>query len=716
MKLTKFIPWQLSFGRIATVPLYSSIFLSLGSMAYSSQISANMIEFAKIDTNFAQNVPSKVLRYKDRFLHQRHFSLKLAQKLLKQPTFKAKQKNTTTQRQGNLNRHGTLVKHHLRQSPSQKALILAQLNNQKTTDNLAAQSLSQQSQTMIFDPNLLTEQFTIHLLSEDNAPNQTRVLDTSGALLPTFAAEFALAQGNIPEALRTYQSVVEQYNLPDLNERALKTALEYSDIDSALNISKRWVEGYPDDVPAMFYLAHLSLKAGEYKTAIKTLEQILTLDENADLEGILAGIYPDSDEERKALFDALKQINKKDNPSVLVMLAGLEAQNGEYDSALRKVDSALRQRPHVSSFVILKANLYFASNRPDLALAWLDKSTPYQKTPDVGLYEVQYLVKNNQHKTALAKLQKMLKSWPENERLLFLAGVTSIDLKQAKSAENYLSKLTTSGRYQDDANYYLGINAERLKEYDKAIEYYLAADGNLYTASRKNLAKLYLAQDRSGEMIRLLTQERVSHPHQASFLYQLQVQLLKQNGQGDIANQLLDEAIQQMPENTELIYEQVLLLDPLHDKEKLKQRLDTLLVIEPDNPVFLNAYAYTLARQNRQWADAKRYAEQALSIAPDQASILDTLGYIAFLQNDYAAAVDYLAQAFQNSHSVSIGVRYAHALYMHGEHDKFDKVLDELIQNYPLDKDVQQLQLLSRNPKHHDLLQNFNGSIDQHSE
>ncbi len=514
------------------------------------------------------------------------------------------------------------------------------------------------------------------------------------AFLPVFTAEFVLSQGNISESLDIYQHLVQGYNLPNINERALNIALQYNATDRALEISKLWVEQYPKDVPAMFYLAHLSLRAHQYALAAQTLDRILQIDPNADLEGILEGIYPESIDARQTLLQALNQINKKGNPSLLVMIAGLEAQNGQFGSALHKVNIALRKRPKTPSFIILKANLYFASDQPEAAFEWLEKNSRYQQTPSVGLFEVQHLIKQNSTLKALNKLTYMLKQWPNNEQLLFLAGITSIDLKRFNQAAIYLDKLKNSEQYKDQANYYLAVNAERKMDYKHAIELYTAVDGSFYPVSRKNLVTIFLKQQHPAEAIRFLTQERVSHPHQASFLYQLQAQILQQTKQTDRAIKLLDEALVQMPEDVELIYAQVLLFDPFSDKERLDVALNKLLDIEPNSPTFLNAYAYTLARQNRRLAEARKYAEQALSYAPQQASILDTLGYVAFLQNDFDTAVKTLAQAYNLSPSLSIGVRYAHALYMHGDLQQFSELCTQLQSQYPDATEINQLKHL----------------------
>lgn len=509
--------------------------------------------------------------------------------------------------------------------------------------------------------------------------------------LPVFVAEFALSQDQVEESLTIYQALVDEYNQPMINERALDLALKANDIPRALYIAKVWVERYPEDTPALFYLAHLSLRAKQYELSAKTLDRILQLDPNANIEGILAGIYPESAEARQEMLNALNSVDKKQNPSLLVMIAGLEAENQQFESALHKVNLALKQRPRVPSFIILKAKLYLASNQEARAMRWLSWKSFFQDSPDVDLYQVQHLLKNNQTDKALRKLRRMVRKYPDHEQLLFLAGITSIDAKQYQNAANYLKRLQNSAQYQDQANYYLAVSAERNQEIEQAIKLYKAVDGNLYPVARKNLTSLYLKHNRSTEAIQLLTQERVSHPSQSSFLYQLQAQILQSVGNSSQALMLLDEALQQDPNDAELIYSQVLLLDPFKDRDRLDFALNKLLEIEPNSPTFLNAYAYTLAQQNRKLDLARRYVEQALVYAPQQASILDTLGYVAYLQSDYDVAVQALAQAYQLAPSLGIGMRYAKALYIRGDVDRFNQLYRDLKTAHPDATELDQL-------------------------
>ncbi|WP_392389903.1 tetratricopeptide repeat protein [Acinetobacter radioresistens] len=515
------------------------------------------------------------------------------------------------------------------------------------------------------------------------------------ALKQSMIAEFALAYGDIPTALHNYTVLAIKSNSTTIKQRALNVALEQNDLKAALDIATHWVVHEPQDVPALFYLAHISLKAHEYELAADTLNKILNIDPNADLEQILAGIAPELPEDREILLNALRSSKEKNNPSILVLIAGLEAQNGQLEQALVTINQALRKRPKVTGFILMKANLLMAQNDQLAAQQWLEKSSRKQKyNLDIRLAEVRFLVKSNQAESALKKLQGILKQWPDAEEALFIAGLTSIDLKQYEQAEKYLVELRYSDQYQNEAYYYLAVNAERKQHYETAKAYYRLVDGSLYTVSRRNLVTIFEKQNQLNDALRFLTQERVNYPQHASFLYQVQAEILKKTGNKKAALALLDEAVKNLPDDPELIYAQVLLLDPFQDREKLDQTLKHLLEIEPNSPTYLNAYAYTLALQNRRLNEARQYAEHALEYAPEQASILDTLGYVCILQNDYDTAVRVLAKAYSLSQNLKIGVRYAKALYMQGSLTKFSEVLKQLKQKYHNDPQLDQLDAL----------------------
>ncbi len=515
------------------------------------------------------------------------------------------------------------------------------------------------------------------------------------AIKQSMIAEFALTYHDVPTALHNYTVLAIKSNSTMVKQRALNVALEQNDLKAALDIATHWVVQEPTDVPALFYLSHIALKAHEYELASETLDKILNIDPDADLEKILVGIAPEEPEDREFLLDALRKSKEKDNPSVLVLIAGLEAQNGQLEQALITVNRALRKRPKVTGFILMKANLLSALGNDEETLKWYNKASHKHKSNlEVRLAEIKYLIKINQSKQALDKLETILEKWPHEDEALFIAGLTSIDLEEYEKAERFLVELRYSAQYQNEAYYYLAVNAERKQHFETAKAYYRLVDGSLYTVSRRNMINIFSEQDKLSDALRFLTQERVNYPQQASFLYQAQADILKRMGNKKAAMRLLDEAIKNVPDDPELIYSEVLLLDPYQDKDKLDKLLKKLLEIEPNSPTYLNAYAYTLALQNRRLDEARQYVEHALEFAPDQASILDTLGYITFLQNDFKTSALVLEKAYEISQNVKIGVRYAKSLYMQGDLTKFNQVLQQLQKKHPNDPQLEQLKSL----------------------
>src|SRR5690606_5893019 len=240
------------------------------------------------------------------------------------------------------------------------------------------------------------------------------------------------------------------------------------------------------DVPALFYLSHIALKSHEYELASETLDKILNIDLDADLEKILVGIVPEQPEDREILLDALSNSKERDNPSVLVLISGLEAQNGQLEQALSTVNRALKKRPKVTGFILMKANLLSALGDEEVTLKWYDKSSRKHKSNlEVRLAEIKYLIKINKSKEALDKLENILKKWPHEEEALFIAGLTSIDLEEYEKAEKFLVELRYSNQYQNEAYYYLAVNAERKQHFETAKAYYRLVDGSLYTVSRR---------------------------------------------------------------------------------------------------------------------------------------------------------------------------------------------------------------------------------------
>lgn len=79
------------------------------------------------------------------------------------------------------------------------------------------------------------------------------------------------------------------------------------------------------------------------------------------------------------------------------------------------------------------------------------------------------------------------------------------------------------------------------------------------------------------------------------------------------------------------------------------------LEIEPDNPLTLNNYAYSLCISYSENADslakAEKMSKRSIDIEPENSSSLDTYAWIMFLKRDYKTALEYIEKAMENADS-----------------------------------------------------------------
>lgn len=532
-------------------------------------------------------------------------------------------------------------------------------------------------------------------ISTNKAKTTQQGITQKDALFQAMLAEFDVENGNSQSAIEQYIPLALYSPSINAKRRTLDISLENNDLDASFAVTNAWVEQEPQDIPALLYLAHTSLRTHRYNKFVSVVERILQIDKDAQIDQIVKGIVPEDANDRQILLDSLYTIKNKNNPSLLILIATLQTQNDQLELALENINKALKQRPSTTSFLLFKANLLIAMDRQDEALKWLKTSArKYKHNTDVQLAEIQLLFKDKQEDLAIKRLEYSLKHNPNAEDVLFLAGLTYIDQKQYDKTEQYLQKLQSSQRYQNDALYYLGINAERRQHFDAALTYFNQVDGTLYILSRQAIIQIYEQLEQPNEALQFLTQERVNYPDYASFLYKMQAELLQKLGQKKQALALLKEASKDLPDDADLLYAQITLLDPHQHRNELDKLLNKLIQLEPNNPHYLNAYAYTLALQNRELSKARQFAERALQNMPNQATYLDTLGYIAFLQNDFKTATKALEQAYEENDDLLTAIKLAKALYMNGDLPKFNQLVKKLRIAYPDNNEITQLEML----------------------
>jgi len=103
--------------------------------------------------------------------------------------------------------------------------------------------------------------------------------------------------------------------------------------------------------------------------------------------------------------------------------------------------------------------------------------------------------------------------------------------------------------------------------------------------------------------------------------------------------------------------------------------------VAPDEIQVLNNYAYMLAEAGYKLEEAMEMVDEAIALAPDNASYLDTKGWIYFKLNKFEESEEYLLKANQiDPENDEILMHLGELYYMMGLHDKAKELWQEAIE------------------------------------
>lgn len=418
------------------------------------------------------------------------------------------------------------------------------------------------------------------------------------SLFAIMLAEFANNRGNVQQALTIYKSQSFLENTAPVFERALALSLQHETPDESLQFADAWQRQNPSHIPALFYATHLALKAHQYKIAGEKLNQILDYDPNADLSQILLGIFPDDPQDQHSLLATLQSLDIKDNPSLLVLKAGLLLQANQPNQALTQIDKALKKQPDSVAFITLKADILQAQNKPEQVLNFIENARKTLKdNKSLFLYQVRFLLKQNKNLDAWQLLNNNKNQhFLNDDEIKLLAGLVGIDIEAYVDADKLLFQLIKNPHYKDQAYYYLGISAERQLRPNDAVSYYdNVMQPEFVMQARKRQIAILSNMQHYGEIMSVLQQLREQFDEFVPQSYIMQASVLQQLNQTEQAIELLDIAQRQLPNNTDIMFARVLLL-PDSDSENKKHLLKNLTQLMPDNVDYQIEYAQLLVK------------------------------------------------------------------------------------------------------------------------
>jgi putative PEP-CTERM system TPR-repeat lipoprotein len=380
---------------------------------------------------------------------------------------------------------------------------------------------------------------------------------------------------------------------------------------------------------------------------------------------------------REALLNAARL--KPDDRATSVNLARTDIALGEPEAAIARLEKLVETRPDDAFLALQVAQAHRAMDEPDLAEEWARKAI--SAAPgwlDAHLFLVQLLVDRAELQIAESDAREMAKLFPESA--LAQLALVEVLLKQEKREESLTRLLNLSKQdleaqalysigslqYANGAieaarrSFFRAINSDggHLPSHQANIELY-RAEGKLVEATRlaaeaasrfpgsteikKQYAALLMEQRQFAEAEALYRTASEQHPQDSELLLGLS---RAQRGLGklDSASRTLAGAREKGVRSRALEVEYAMILNRQGDWAGVEGLLNEMLTATPGDPDLLNNRADARLRLGKSDA-ALEDAQRAVKIAPDQAHLADTLGWILVQSGRPEEGLAYLRSA-----------------------------------------------------------------------
>ena len=501
------------------------------------------------------------------------------------------------------------------------------------------------------------------------------------------SGEIAAQRGRFDVTLVNYMKAAQQSRDLGVIERTMRIAQSLNADNAQQKRAALWLEVAPDNMQAHRISAIQAVKKNELETALGHMEKIMDLGGDADFDSLaaMAGNLPP--EQQQELLDLYQQLEQRhpDNPELQYSIALLLKVTGEPQQALAKLEPLLDNKPDFQPALILKGDLLYQTDQKQQALDHLRANT--RQFPDnrqMGTLYGRMLIGEGELQTAQNEFRRLVNRFPDVPGLRLSYALVALENDQIALAEEELTRLIEQGHHSDEAHYYLGRIADEENENEQAIGYYRNVEkGNYFFPALARASELMAEQGELDEALADIREIRKNNPDQDENFRLLEINLLLDRDHDERALQAANEALESFPGNVRIRYARAMLLDSMDKPEQAEADLRTIIEEQPDNAVALNALGYILTTRTDRLDEARDYIERALAIDPENPAILDSMGWVLYLQGNTDESLSYLSRAWEAYADPEVAAHYGEALWQTGNQEQARSIWREGFEQDP---------------------------------
>ena len=526
-----------------------------------------------------------------------------------------------------------------------------------------------------------------NLNNTNNEPKNEKILPIkSDALSGLIIADLNIKRGNVLDALPVYVSQARATKDKTLILKSYNLAKFRSDIEIMTEMADLWLAMEPDNPSP-----HLA-----------KIENYLFLKEPLSAINHGLWIYNFNGDINPLIYIISQSQNIGLKPTELISIIFTESQSSEIDHLintllgivssregdLEKAEVALRKaldaRPYEVKTTIRLAQVLIKKGKLEEAISVLSESV-IQNPNNLNLRQqyAEYLsVKNIEQ--AISELELINNRNPFNRKIAYMLASLYLSKDETELAKPILENLDSKQNGPNDVNFHLGNIAKKDGEIAKAIYYYSKViSGSNYIIAQERLVDLYTQNSTLAEIQNYLSIKRERNPKYAKNLFQLESSLLLINDEKDKAFKLLTNALSAFPNDANLLYLRSMSLDSPETFDEMETDLRSILTLDGNNSVILNALGYSMLIYTERTQEAYDLIKKAHDLNPKDPAIIDSLGWVLFKLGKLEEALNYLNDAYALNKDAEIAAHLGEVLWVLNKREQALLIFRDSYENYP---------------------------------
>jgi tetratricopeptide (TPR) repeat protein len=439
----------------------------------------------------------------------------------------------------------------------------------------------------------------------------------------------------------------------------------------ALSASQLWVELDPDNVEANVTLGSLLIRRGRTVEALPHLALAQRNGAQVNFPSLLNGFNQLDKQQRAKLVGGINELAAEfpDNTRLLLTQALIHAEYDQYDLALDKLDTLFDLEPDQPQAILLETKILLTvkAKKPFARL-----QQALQENPQDKRLRLQYarLLTASDMSAARRQFEILSAQSPRDGDLLLSLALINREVGDDLAAKAYLEQLLALEQNVDEAHFYLGRIAEAAGDPEEAVSQYMQVeDSREFLAANNRLGRILIETEQLQRSHAWFNQQREENPQRREQLYGLEADLLIQAGVLDAAVQVLNQALEEAPASTSLLYARSMLREQQGNLALMEKDLRAIIASDPDNATAINALGYSLANRTERYTEAMALISQALVLQPDEPAILDSMGWVLYRTGRYEEALEYLTRAYAAFPDPEVAAHLGEVLWVTGNTD-----------------------------------------------